>query len=133
MDGLNSLDVAIGLIFVFLVVSLIVTAINEWIAQLLALRSTTLKEGLQQLLKDENRDLAAELYAHPLIKSLAHQGRFDRLIKRPAAPSYIPARVFSTALFDTVGGPGPVGRPRTVTEIRDAVAKLPDGSAKANL
>ena len=133
MNGLNSLDVAIGLIFVFLVVSLVVTAINEWIAQLLALRSQTLREGIQQLLADDTLDLAAELYAHPLIKSLAHQGRFDRVINRPAAPSYIPARLFSSALLDAIPGTGTAGRPRTVAEIREAVNNLPDGSTKENL
>ena len=133
MVGLNSLDVALGLIFVFLVISLIVMAINEWIAQLVALRSTTLKEGIQQLLSDDSQDLAAKLYAHPLIKSLAQDGRFDRLIGRTAAPSYISSHLFSAALLDLVAGTGTEGRTRTVAEIRTAVDNLPAGPAKENL
>ena len=133
MDSLNSLDIAIGLIFVFLVLSLIVTAINEWIAQAAALRSKTLKEGIRQLLSDDSGDLADKLYQHPLIKSLAHQGRFDRLIRRPAAPSYISGRLFSAALLDLVAGTGTAGQTRTVAEVRAALAKLPDSPSKEQL
>ena len=133
MDGLNSLDIAIGLIFVFLVLGLIVTAINEWIAQAMALRSKTLKEGIQQLLSDNSGDLADKLYEHPLIKSLAHQGRFDRLVRRPAAPSYISGRLFSAALLDVVAGTGTGGQTRTVAEVRAALANLPDSPAKEHL
>ena len=68
---LNStiLDVAIGLIFIFMTVSLAAGAAVEAFASLFKLRSTTLKSGLMpDLLNDKNfNDLAAELYAHALI------------------------------------------------------------------
>ena len=45
MFGSSILDLAIGLIFVFLVVSLIVTAVSELIASWLKWRTTNLEEG----------------------------------------------------------------------------------------
>jgi hypothetical protein len=49
---LNStvLDVGVGLIFVFLVLGLMCTTVNEWIAQFFDMRATTLREGIKQLL-----------------------------------------------------------------------------------
>jgi hypothetical protein len=44
------LDVAIGLIFVYLVLALICTTVNEWIAGGLKIRARTLEEGLRGLL-----------------------------------------------------------------------------------
>src|SRR5580704_8997020 len=44
------LDVAIGLIFVYLVLGLMCTSVNEWLAQLFKTRAATLKEGIRRLL-----------------------------------------------------------------------------------
>ena len=58
---LNSvvLDVAIGLVFVYLVLSLMSTAANEWIAQLFEMRAKTLKQGIEALLHSPPVDPAA--------------------------------------------------------------------------
>lgn len=67
---LNStiLDVAIGLIFIFMTVSLAAGAAVEAYASLVKLRASKLKSGLMDLLNDKDfNDLAAELYAHALI------------------------------------------------------------------
>lgn len=128
--SLNNLDLAIGLIMVILVLSLICMAINEWIAQLMALRSGTLRNGITQILED---DLARQLYAHPLVQSLSQKGRFDRLLKRPGDPSYIPSDLFATALLDiAANASAPDGAPPT-DGARETVAKLPDGRAKSAL
>src|ERR1700733_13778785 len=50
MFNSSVLDVAIGLIFVYLVLGLICTTVNEWIAQLFKTRAATLKEGIRRLL-----------------------------------------------------------------------------------
>src|SRR5580704_11344080 len=44
------LDVAIGLIFVYLLLGLMCTTVNEWLAQLFKTRAATLKEGIRRLL-----------------------------------------------------------------------------------
>jgi hypothetical protein len=46
------LELAIGLVFVYLVLGLICTSANEWIAGLLNWRASTLEEGIRRLLSD---------------------------------------------------------------------------------
>src|SRR5277367_4330760 len=50
MFNSSVLDVAIGLVFVYLVLGLMCTTVNEWLAQLFKTRAATLKEGIRQLL-----------------------------------------------------------------------------------
>jgi hypothetical protein len=67
---LNSviLDVVIAVIFTFLGVSLLTSAIVEGIASFFNLRSATLKGGIIKLLNDKDfNSLAAQLYAHALV------------------------------------------------------------------
>lgn len=52
LTGLPALDLAIGLSFVFLLLSLLASAAQEAIAQVLALRSKTLLEGLRNMLEE---------------------------------------------------------------------------------
>ena len=53
LTGLPALDLAIGLSFVFLLLSLLASAAQEAIAQMLALRSRTLLDGVRNMLEDE--------------------------------------------------------------------------------
>jgi hypothetical protein len=87
------LDVAIGIVFVYLLVSLIVTAANELIAAIFKMRGRVLWQGLCTLLPTKN-NLARKIYEHPLIEGLSAAGW----------PSYIPSRTFALALLDVVGG-----------------------------
>jgi hypothetical protein len=59
------IDVAIGLVFVYLMLSLVCTAANELLAQWFNSRATTLKQGIDTLLRDvaQPLDVAAELRA----------------------------------------------------------------------
>src|ERR1700674_1442859 len=50
MFNSSVLDVAIGLIFVYLLLGLICTTVNEWLAQLFKTRAATLREGIRRLL-----------------------------------------------------------------------------------
>ena len=56
MFGSEILDVAVGLIFIYLLLGLICSAVNEWFARILALRSSMLKEGITNLLNGEKSD-----------------------------------------------------------------------------
>jgi len=99
MLGSTILDVAIGLIFVFLVMSLIITAVSELIASWLKWRATNLEEGIRKLLQPSSKggtvagDLTEKLYAHPLVNSLSKPG---------GKPSYIPSRTFVVSLLDVL-------------------------------
>jgi hypothetical protein len=126
MFGSAILDVAIGLIFVFLMVSLMVTALTELLAGWRKWRATTLWAGLVNLLDDPGTsEWTARLYAHPLIQGMSPPPK-----KEPAGPaggkngpSYIPPRTFALALLDTV-------RERTRRDLAAAVAQLGDPAAK---
>ncbi|MDI1445428.1 hypothetical protein [Polyangium sp. 6x1] len=88
------LDVAIGISFVFMLLSVIASAVTEAISGVLSLRSVTLRQGIERLLKD--RTLTDKVYAHPLIDGLTKDDDSD--------PSYIPSDLFARALIDAVAG-----------------------------
>ena len=96
------IETAIGLFFVFLLMSLVSSQIVEWIASYRRTRAKDLEKTIRAMLQDpkiqKNIDkealvLADKLYEHPLIASLARPG---------SKPSYIPAGKFALALFDVI-------------------------------
>ncbi len=123
---LNSavIDVAIGLAFIFLLVSLLVTAASEAAAGWLKWRSTHLWEGIEQLLQSpEARTL---LYNHPLVKGLARVGvgPVDWGAKGQAGPSYIPSRTFALAVIDILRRPH-----RSAAALEDGLRRATEASA----
>jgi hypothetical protein len=71
MFGSTILDVAIGLIFSFLAISLFTSATVEAINSLLQLRAVNLKSGIMALVNDPGfAGLAKALYEHPLVSPL---------------------------------------------------------------
>ena len=71
MFGSTILDVAIGLIFSFLAISLFTSATVEAINSLLQLRAVNLKSGIMALVNDPGfTGLAKDLYEHPLVSPL---------------------------------------------------------------
>ena len=71
MFGSTILDVAIGLIFSFLAISLFTSATVEAINSLLQLRAVNLKSGIMALVNDRGfAGLAKDLYEHPLVSPL---------------------------------------------------------------
>jgi hypothetical protein len=135
MFGSEILDVAVGLIFVYLLLGLLCSVLNEWIARLFALRSSTLKAGIRNLLvgKDsKNRELTHVFYAHPLIKGLYRQGWFDKKFGREGKPSYISSRTFALALMDMLA-PASAADSNLLKDVTEAVVALPDSDAKKSL
>ena len=124
MPGLKLIEVILGLVFVYLLLSLLCTAINEYIAGILNKRGRELFNAVDELLaSDEVRNA---FYGHPLITSLnpANAEIRDRLakikqklygtrwiyrlvnwvrpsIRRQRYPSYLPARNFALALLNS--------------------------------
>lgn len=94
------LEVVIGLIFLWLVLSIAVMQLMEWLAAALHWRAKTLKDAIRQMLKD---DLLTEaLYQHPLITSLSQKRKSGKLL----LPAFIPADKFALALFDLAATAG---------------------------
>jgi len=101
MFGSEILEVAIGLVFVYFLLSLLCTVLNEWVARILALRSNTLEAAIRNLLSDDEQ-LVENFYGHALVKGLFKQGKLDKLLGREGRPSYIPSYIFAHAWLDTV-------------------------------
>jgi hypothetical protein len=85
------LDTLIGVVMIFLLLSLICTMVNELIALWLKKRAKELEKGIGKLLTSPQ--LLDKFYTHPLIKGLCPDER---------KPSYIPSRTFALALMDIV-------------------------------
>ncbi len=122
------LDVAIGLVFIFLLYSLLATSIKEAIATLFSLRACMLKQGIiDHMLSDTPTDIKLLSIAKGIWKTIVkipyllglipkkkqtekigHQFYDHPLIKNYGAsrifphPSYIPPENFSTVLIDVL-------------------------------
>jgi hypothetical protein len=128
MFGSRMLEVVIGVIFVFLLVSIICSTVREVLEARLKTRAAYLEQGVRELLHDTNASgLARSIYEHPLIKGL-YGGEYAPslvtkrqalLARGRALPSYIPSRNFALALMD-IAARGP---------ITDVVSGDPDGPA----
>jgi hypothetical protein len=118
------LDVIIGLIFAFLTVSLVTSAIVEAISSAMKWRAKTLLSGIQELVNDKDfKDLALKLYQHAAINPLgpgitsAPAASSGATNARPTEdeqktaqaraqerkPSYIDSKQFANALLDVTG------------------------------
>ncbi|WLI87438.1 hypothetical protein Q4S45_11830 [Massilia sp. R2A-15] len=104
MFGSGVLDTVIGVIFVFLLVSLLVTTGNELLAAVIRSRAKWLEYGIHRLI---GSDWAKQLYEHPLIEGSTQDYKASAAGVRPlfgTGPSYIPSRVFANILMELVHG-----------------------------
>jgi di/tricarboxylate transporter len=105
MFGSNILEIGIGLMFIYLFLSLLCTIINEAIAAKIEQRGKTLLEGVKNLLNDpEFTKLAQDVYNHGLV-SVVMQGLTD-FTKANRLPSNIDQTKFAMALSDILGSKG---------------------------
>ncbi|MCA1640952.1 MAG: hypothetical protein LC785_02995 [Acidobacteria bacterium] len=140
MFGSTVLEVAIGMVFVYLLLSLLCSAVNEYIEAKLNYRAQNLWKGVQLLLNgkiDDSRpkpvgagddgagaaarpggggeiDLASELYNHGLVRALYRDAQ--------ALPSYIPSRTFALALWNMAGA-GAGGDTTDLAKLKEIVAE----------
>jgi hypothetical protein len=149
MFGSTLLDIVIGLILIYLLLSLICSALNEIIEAWLKKRATDLERGIRELLHEEKgTGLLKALYEHPLISGL-FKGKYDPE-KTRNLPSYIPARNFAVALMDIVlpgqanissGAAGasvsqstpPAGFDNPLKPLRDAIGNISNTEVKRAL
>ncbi|WP_375392858.1 hypothetical protein [uncultured Sphingomonas sp.] len=105
----DALEVAIGLAFIFLMLSLVMTAVNETVETVVKTRGRLLFEGIKDLLFTPAtptangargaEDLARVIYSHSLVSGLM-RGDLATAIAKRQLPSYIPARSFAQAMVD---------------------------------
>ncbi len=124
------LDVAIGLVFTYLILSLLASELQELIATVLQWRAKHLRDSIEVLLgggintpeEQRVRDLVASLYDDPLLKNVNQEAKgaiaqgFRQITRilvpgnRPGAfgnqssgPSYIAPETFATSLIERLG------------------------------
>lgn len=93
------IDVAIGLALAFMIVSVLVSAVQEFLAGFLDTRSKQLAKGIKCLLfgdtdpkTDAEKNFITDLFKHPLLYNLS---------KGELLPSYLPAENFAKAIVET--------------------------------
>jgi hypothetical protein len=113
MFGSSMLDIAVGIVFVFLLLSILATGINEIIMSAMNMRAKELLRGIESLLndKDNSNGLVQQVYTHGQVYGL-YRGTFDAK-KQSDLPSYIPSRNFALALIDIIAQKGE--EPRTTS------------------
>jgi hypothetical protein len=130
----TALDVAIGLVVTYFVLSLLCSTVNEAIATALGWRAKYLERWLRNLLVDPAKsaqDVDAAIgafYDHPLIRPLIEQPRALSTTKtRKRKPSYIATDVFSSVVLTFERAPATLdevvaGLPSP--QLRDIVTRL---------
>src|ERR1700722_15349738 len=93
MFGSSILDIAIGLCFVYLLLSLVCSTARELLEGWMRHRAADLKDAIDQLLDNATTGLSDQVYGHGLIKALSTAG---------ARPSYLPSQTFALALMDSI-------------------------------
>lgn len=114
MSVLSTIDVVLGVVLFYLLLSLICTAVTELIATLTRLRGTTLRNALANLFADEAT--LQKLYDFPLIRGLFRGTRLPAAIK-PAT--------FVTSLMHLLAG---TSVSVTADALKEGINGLPDGS-----
>ena len=97
------LEVVIGLIFIYLLLSLLATAINEALSSITRLRGVFLKKALTIMLQDikdnngEQGDFIDRFYSYPLIEQMGGK-------RKKNLPSYVSKEVFSEIMLFLLNG-----------------------------
>jgi hypothetical protein len=133
MFSSNILDVAVGLVFIFLLLSLISSAANELIEAFLKKRAVFLERGIREIVGSTDltvsKDFVKSIYEHGLINALYRGDYVDT--PKSQLPSYIPARNFAIAVIDLWKAKDKVGLPANVEKAMTAFEKVAEGKADA--
>lgn len=136
MQGSDILGIALGLIFIYLVLSIFVTIINEIIATVLSLRSKNLLKALEVMLdsdkdtattettnSDQPQSLGSSFFSHGMFKMLTKDDKSN--------PSYVDRATFSTIVMDILKGAD--AAKDASAAVKERIESLPDGNTKETL
>jgi hypothetical protein len=98
------LEVAIGLVTTWLILSIAVSQIQEFIVERIKWRSRFLERRLMDML--QNRDLVNQFYQHPFIQALYTKS----MTGVPQKPNSVPDDVFGKVMVDVFLNPGKTGQ-----------------------
>lgn len=132
MDAGTLLDVTIGLMFMYLLVSLLCTALNETVAQILKWRSTNLRQSVEAMI--DHKSTAMAILDGPFFKRVDTNGSMLAWVGgfgRQEDPAYLSARSFSAALLHTLAGGVVDDKAKAFEAVKAGVARL-DGTEVGN-
>lgn len=109
MNYLAVLDLVIGLIFIYFLMSLFCSTFQELLANVLNLRARYLNQWMHDTFRKNS--LGEKILAHTLVDGLTAKGR---------KASYIPADVFSHVVLDLIHRTD--HRPYSAASLKDAIA-----------
>lgn len=116
----SMLEIVIGLVFIFLLYSLLATILMELFSNLFALRGRNLEKALKNMLHANNgEEVFKDFKDNPLYKQLA-----GRYLGKISPPSYLSNEKFRTILMHVLDK-----REQGIT-IGDQINALPEGSLK---
>ena len=96
MNNLDAiLEVAIGLVFAWLILSVATMEVQTIIGKLFNTRAKFLEQSILDMFRDE-KSFVEEFYKHPAVKALYVKGAFGKKKK----PGYSPSKVFAEAALD---------------------------------
>jgi hypothetical protein len=100
------LEITLGLLFLFTLFSVLISAANEVIVGFFKSRSASLWDGILTLFNNDD-NLRAQFFGHPLIKSLEPPKSIGWMLNNTKRniPSYIEPRTFAVVLLDLLKNP----------------------------
>jgi hypothetical protein len=119
---LTVLNLAIGITFIYLLFSFVVSALNEFWLTYLDKRADFLKQGLEQLLQDPEK--VRQVLEHGLVDALSRSTN--------GTPSYIGVEPFTAAVLDVIKSADP-NIIRKISDFQTSVAALPNSKLKQSL
>lgn len=95
MSALSLVELSIGMAFLYLLLSIACSAVQEWLAQRDGARGRCLRQGLLRLLED--RWFYLRIINHPSMAAL-----YRDVPGKPRPPAYAPPENFAAATLDTL-------------------------------
>lgn len=151
LSGFPALDVAIGLGFMFFLLSTVCSGINEVIANVRGWRAKTLEDAIRGVLDDDGApsdpkalhkesgipiDLTSRVLGHWRVTSLVRDPHSK--LRRRNRPSYMPPEAFSLAVAETLAAapvdgnedvtPWRIADKQILAEAGASIDRLPEGS-----
>ena len=119
MFGIEIVEVVIGLIFIYLLLSLLATTLSELAMHWLYSRGKNLRVALRTMLDDESNELSERFFNHALVRKLTKQGS-------RSFPSYLSYDYFATVLIELLCRRQPISG----EAIEEGIRQLPAGNTQ---
>jgi hypothetical protein len=118
---MKSIEICIGIVFIYLLLSLVATILMELIAGYTAHRGKMLKQGIKELLDQKSGELSTMFFSSPLFKQLKNA--------EGTLPSYISSNRFWDIIFQhiTKGANGKIKIEDLEAQVKES---LPEGDFK---